>query len=52
MMPKRVNPPHSDAELPTSYAGGGVMSRITAAAHDPSVAGYRDTSPYERGGLS
>src|SRR5690242_216639 len=37
---------------PASYAGGGVIGPSTTAAHDPSVADYRDTSPYEWGGFA
>src|SRR6185312_454728 len=45
-------PPHSDGEVPASYAGGGVRSYSLGGAHDPSVAGYRDTSPFEWGGVA
>ncbi|MFI5030699.1 MAG: hypothetical protein ACHQPH_08365, partial [Reyranellales bacterium] len=41
------NPPHSNGEVPASDAGGGVIRPNTTAASDPSVAGYRDTSPFE-----
>ena len=37
--------------MSASYADGGVIGRTTSAAYDPSVAGYRDTSPYEWGGI-
>ena len=37
--------------MSTSYADGGVGSSCAIAAYDPSVAGYRDTSPSEWGGL-
>ena len=47
----RANPPHSDGEVPASYAGGGVMSLLATEASDPSVAGYRATSPFEWGGI-
>ena len=43
----RLVPPHSNGEVPASSAGGGVISRNATAAHDPSVAGYRATSPFE-----
>ena len=43
-------PPHSYGEVSASYADGAGMGRIATAANDPSVAGYRDTSPYEWGG--
>ena len=46
----RVIPPHSNGEVPASYAGGGVISPTETAAPDPSVADYRATSPYEWGG--
>jgi hypothetical protein len=43
-------PPHSNGEVAASYAVGGVISLTDTAASDPSVADYRDTSPYEWGG--
>src|SRR5690349_11228670 len=43
-------PPHSYGEVAPSYGVGGVMSGNGAAPHDPSVADYRATSPYEWGG--
>jgi hypothetical protein len=46
----RLFPPHSNGEVAASYADGGVRSPNTTAAHDPSVAGYRATSPSEWGG--
>ena len=42
------NPPPSSGEVSASYADGGVMS-TGRIAHDPSVAGYRDTSPASSG---
>jgi crotonobetainyl-CoA:carnitine CoA-transferase CaiB-like acyl-CoA transferase len=39
----------SDGEVPPSHGGGGVMSHITSATLDPSVADYRDTSPASPG---
>jgi len=47
----RLVPPHSNGEVPASYAGGGVISPNATAAHDLSVAGYRDSSPFEWGGI-
>jgi hypothetical protein len=44
-------PPHSNGEVPASYAGGGVMSSSIGGAYDPSVAADRATSPYEWGGI-
>jgi hypothetical protein len=44
-------PPHSYGEVSASYADGGVMRRSSVVASDPSVAGYRATSPYEWGGM-
>jgi crotonobetainyl-CoA:carnitine CoA-transferase CaiB-like acyl-CoA transferase len=38
----------SDGEVSPSYGDGGVMS-ASRIAHDPSVAGYRDTSPASPG---
>jgi hypothetical protein len=46
----RLIPPHSNGEVPASYAGGGVISPNTTAAPDLSVAGNRATSPSEWGG--
>ncbi len=43
-------PPHSYGEVSASYADGGVMRLACLVAHDPSVADYRATSPYEWGG--
>ena len=45
------NPPHSNGEVSASYADGGVMGPTESVAPDPSVAGYRATSPYEWGGM-
>ncbi len=45
-------PPHSNGEVAATYADGGVMSLAEIAASDPSVADYRDTSPFEWGGLA
>jgi para-nitrobenzyl esterase len=39
-------PPHSNGEVAASYADGGVRS-TRRVAHDPSVADYRATSPFE-----
>ena len=44
-------PPHSCEEVAASYADGGVTGLTEIAASDPSVADYRDTSPFEWGGL-
>jgi hypothetical protein len=41
----RLVPPHSNGEVAPSYGDGGVISPNTPAAHDPSVADYRATSP-------
>src|SRR5689334_3490572 len=45
-------PPHSNGEVSASYAGGGGRSYSIGGAHDPSVAGYRGTSPFEWGGFA
>jgi hypothetical protein len=44
-------PPHSYGEVSASYADGGDLGCAETAAHDPSVADYRATSPYEWGGI-
>jgi len=46
----RVISQNSYGEVSASYADGGVIGPITTVAPDPSVAEYRDTSPYEGGG--
>ena len=53
----RLAPPHSNGEVAApvpsvarDHADGGGRSPNTTVAHDPSVAGYRATSPYEWGG--
>jgi len=60
MKPSVENPPPSSGEVSASerfssfarkrVADGGVIILIGADGHDPSVADYRATSPYEWGG--
>ena len=43
-------PPHSNGEVPASYAGGEVIRPESTEAYHPSVPDDRDASPFEWGG--
>jgi len=45
----RLPPCAQRGEVAASYADGGVRGPTEIAAHDPSVADYRDTSPASPG---
>jgi hypothetical protein len=45
----RFPPCAQRGEVAASYADGGVMGLTETATHDPSVAGYRATSPASPG---
>src|SRR3569833_322590 len=44
-------PPHSNGEVPASYAGGGVKGHRMGGANGPSGADSRATSPDDGGGI-